>query len=172
MSYDVMMLTYDISTKQNFRLRVSLMCTINDFPIYEMLFGWMTQGKLACLICIEDTKAFTLKYGGKNYWFDYHRRFQIWIVLIGTIDMDLERTPQRVRLLLDLPVSKFGIGLGNFQRLQKLENPLDCLVIRQNTIGPNKVYSGNYPIRRITQSIIIQMKCTLRRIYLIILYTL
>ena len=27
-----------------------------------------------CPICIEDTKAFTLKYGGKNSWFDCHRR--------------------------------------------------------------------------------------------------
>ena len=40
-----------------------------------MLSRWMTQGKLACLICIEDTKAFTLKYGGKKSWFDYHKRF-------------------------------------------------------------------------------------------------
>ena len=40
-----------------------------------MLFGWMTQSKLACLICMEDIKAITLKYGEKNSWFDYHRRF-------------------------------------------------------------------------------------------------
>ena len=24
---------------------------------------------------MDDTKAFTLKYGRKNFWFDYHRRF-------------------------------------------------------------------------------------------------
>ena len=36
-------LTYDISTKQNFRLRAALMWTINDFPAYEMLSKWMTQ---------------------------------------------------------------------------------------------------------------------------------
>ena len=51
------------------------MWTINDFLTYRMMFGWMTRGKLTCLICMEDTKAFTLKYGGKNSWFDYHRRF-------------------------------------------------------------------------------------------------
>ena len=67
--------TYDIFTKQNFLLRASLMWTINDFPAYGMLSGWMTQGKLACPICMEDTKAFTLKHGGKNSWFDNHRRF-------------------------------------------------------------------------------------------------
>ena len=32
-------LTYDISTKQNFMLRVALMWTIKDFPAYGMLFG-------------------------------------------------------------------------------------------------------------------------------------
>ena len=56
-------------------LRAALMWIINDFPTYGMLSGWMTQGKLACPICMEDTKAFTLKYGGKNSWFDCHRRF-------------------------------------------------------------------------------------------------
>ena len=35
-------LTYDISTKLNFMLRVVLIWTINDFPAYEMLYGWMT----------------------------------------------------------------------------------------------------------------------------------
>ena len=33
------------------------------------------QEKLASSICIEDTKVFTLKWGRKNSWFDYHRRF-------------------------------------------------------------------------------------------------
>ncbi|XP_004499398.1 uncharacterized protein [Cicer arietinum] len=68
-------LTYDISTKQNFIMKACLMWTINDFPAYGMLSGWGTQGKLACPHCMEDTKAFTFKYGGKNYWFDGHRRF-------------------------------------------------------------------------------------------------
>ncbi|PHT72217.1 hypothetical protein T459_23002 [Capsicum annuum] len=34
---------YDVSMKQNFRLRVALMWTINDFPAYGMMFGWSTQ---------------------------------------------------------------------------------------------------------------------------------
>jgi hypothetical protein len=68
-------LTYDISSKENFVMRVYLMWTINDFPAYGMLSGWMTQGKLACPYCMEDTKAFTLECGGKNSWFDCHRRF-------------------------------------------------------------------------------------------------
>ena len=56
-------------------LRVALMWTINDFLTYGMLSRWMTQGKLACLICMEDTKTFTLKFGEKTLWFDCHRRF-------------------------------------------------------------------------------------------------
>ncbi|XP_060182916.1 uncharacterized protein LOC132612852 [Lycium barbarum] len=55
--------TYDILRKQNFNLRAALMWTINDFPAYRMLFGWMTAGKLACPHCMENTKSFTLKNG-------------------------------------------------------------------------------------------------------------
>ncbi|WMV37284.1 hypothetical protein MTR67_030669, partial [Solanum verrucosum] len=43
-------LTYDISTKKNFVMRASLMWTINDFPTYGMLSGWMAAGKLACCL--------------------------------------------------------------------------------------------------------------------------
>ncbi|XP_019237604.1 PREDICTED: uncharacterized protein LOC109217792 [Nicotiana attenuata] len=67
--------TYDISTKQNFRLHAALMWTINNFPAYGMLSRWSTAGKFACPCCMEDTKVFTLKHGGKNTWFDCHRRF-------------------------------------------------------------------------------------------------
>ncbi|KAK2429708.1 hypothetical protein QL285_028127 [Trifolium repens] len=67
--------TYDISRKQNFTMRAALMWTINDFPAYGMLSGWGTHGKMACPYCMEHTKAFTLKNGGKASWFDSHRRF-------------------------------------------------------------------------------------------------
>jgi len=67
--------TYDISSKENFVMRACLMWTINDFSAYVMLSAWGTKGKLACPYCMEDTKAFTLKHGGKSSWFDCHRRF-------------------------------------------------------------------------------------------------
>ncbi|XP_019226099.1 PREDICTED: uncharacterized protein LOC109207610 [Nicotiana attenuata] len=67
--------TYDISTKQKFRLCAALTWTINDFPAYGMLSGWSTAGKLAFPTCMEDTKALTLKHGGKNTWFDCQSRF-------------------------------------------------------------------------------------------------
>jgi len=68
-------MTYNVSRKQNFMMRATLMWTINDFPGYGMLSGWGTDGRLACSYCMEDTKAFQLANGGKTSWFDCHRRF-------------------------------------------------------------------------------------------------
>ncbi|PNX88299.1 hypothetical protein L195_g044402 [Trifolium pratense] len=56
-------------------MKACLMWTINDFPAYGMLSGWVTQGKLACPHCMKHTKAFILYRGGKNSWFDCHHRF-------------------------------------------------------------------------------------------------
>jgi len=58
-------LTYDISRRQNFVMRATLMWTINDFPAYGMISGWSTRGKLACPYCMENNKAFTLTNRGK-----------------------------------------------------------------------------------------------------------
>ena len=66
---------YDVSLNQNFNLKAVLLWTISDFPAYGMLSGWTTHGKLACPICMEDTKAFYLSNGRKTCWFDCHRRF-------------------------------------------------------------------------------------------------
>jgi len=33
------------------------------------------KGKLTCFHCMDDTKAFTLRYGGKTFRFDCHCRF-------------------------------------------------------------------------------------------------
>jgi len=68
-------LTYDISRKQNFVMRATLMWTINDFPAYGMVSGWSTHGKLACPYCMENNKAFTLTNGSKPSFFDCHRHF-------------------------------------------------------------------------------------------------
>jgi len=68
-------LTYDISRKHNFVMRVALMWTINDFPAYGMLSGWSVHGKLASPYCMENNKAFTLRNGGKVSFFYCHRRF-------------------------------------------------------------------------------------------------
>ncbi|XP_039119063.1 uncharacterized protein LOC120255272 [Dioscorea cayenensis subsp. rotundata] len=62
--------TYDVASKQNFRMRAALMWTISDFPAYSMLSGWSTTGKLACPYCMEDSYAFILTKDGRNKkWF-------------------------------------------------------------------------------------------------------
>ncbi|KAL4579990.1 hypothetical protein LXL04_016162 [Taraxacum kok-saghyz] len=68
-------LTYDVSLKQNFQLRVALMWTSSDFSAYTMLSGWSTAGKLACPHCGKHTQAFRLDNVNKMSWFDCHRRF-------------------------------------------------------------------------------------------------
>nr|GFA78043.1 hypothetical protein [Tanacetum cinerariifolium] len=40
--------TYDAFKKQNFRLKATLMWTVNDFLAYGMLSGSSTHGKLSC----------------------------------------------------------------------------------------------------------------------------
>ncbi|XP_043817332.1 uncharacterized protein LOC122725001 [Manihot esculenta] len=67
--------TYDAFNKENFNLRAALMWTISDFPAYAMLSGWSTAGRTACPYCMEDSDAFTLTRGGKQSWFDNHRKF-------------------------------------------------------------------------------------------------
>ena len=52
-----------------------LMWIINDFPTYDMLFGWFTIKRLACPICMEDIRVFIMKHRGKQSWFDCHRCF-------------------------------------------------------------------------------------------------
>ncbi|KAJ7963996.1 Transposon protein, putative, CACTA, En/Spm sub-class [Quillaja saponaria] len=73
--WDEGVFTFDAYKKQNFLMRASLLWTISDFPAYGMLSGWSTQGRLACPICMERTKSFYLKNGGKCCWFDCHQQF-------------------------------------------------------------------------------------------------
>jgi hypothetical protein len=64
--------TCDVYRKENFQLRAALMWTISDFPAYGMLLGWSTHENLSCPYCMEHSKAFRLKNGGKTTFFDYH----------------------------------------------------------------------------------------------------
>ncbi|XP_060213001.1 uncharacterized protein LOC132640428 [Lycium barbarum] len=58
--------TFDASTRQNFKLRASLLWTINDFPAYGNLSGWSTKGKLACPCCNKDTYSIRLANSKKQ----------------------------------------------------------------------------------------------------------
>jgi len=55
-------------------MRAALMWTINDFTAYGMVSDWSTHGKLACLYCMENNKAFKLTNRGKASFFYCHRR--------------------------------------------------------------------------------------------------
>jgi len=62
-------LTYDISMKQNFLMNATFIWTINNFSGYRMVSSWSTHGKLACIYCMENNKAFTLTNNGKTSFF-------------------------------------------------------------------------------------------------------
>src|SRR4051812_5340566 len=67
--------TYDVTSKTHFEMRAALLWTVNDFLAYGMLSAWSIHEKLSFPICMEDTKAFTLKHNGKLTFFYCHRRF-------------------------------------------------------------------------------------------------
>jgi len=61
-------LIYDVSRKQNFLIRATLIWTINNIPAYGMVSGWSTHEKLACSYYMKNNKASTLTNGGKTSW--------------------------------------------------------------------------------------------------------
>jgi hypothetical protein len=61
-------MTWDGYKRENFKMRAQLLWTVSDYPVYEMLCGWGTKGKLACFYCMDKTKAFQLVHGGKACW--------------------------------------------------------------------------------------------------------
>ncbi|RDY10872.1 hypothetical protein CR513_04545, partial [Mucuna pruriens] len=56
-------------------MKATLMWTIDDVLAFEMLSGLTTVGRLRCPICMERTKAFTLKHYHKVSYFDCHCQF-------------------------------------------------------------------------------------------------
>ncbi|GJY24756.1 transposon, En/Spm-like protein [Tanacetum coccineum] len=65
---------YDAFSKQHFKLRASLLWTVNDFPAYANLSGWSTKGRVACPICANSTRSTWLKHGRK-FCYMGHRRW-------------------------------------------------------------------------------------------------
>ncbi|XP_043817330.1 uncharacterized protein LOC122724999 [Manihot esculenta] len=47
----------------------------NDHATEDGVMRWSTAGRTACPYCMENTDAFTLRRGGKQTWFDSHRKF-------------------------------------------------------------------------------------------------
>lgn len=65
---------FDSFDKEVFNLRAILMWTINDFPAYGNLSGCYTKGRLACPLCVDNTRAMWLPFSRK-FVFMGHRRF-------------------------------------------------------------------------------------------------
>ena len=78
-------LIYNVSRKQNFLMKATLIWTINNFSVCGMISSWNTHRKLAYSYCMENNKAFTLTNNGKTSFFDCHQWFL-------PIDHNLERT--------------------------------------------------------------------------------
>jgi hypothetical protein len=70
-----MTLTYNVSRKQNFQMKATLIWTINDFSVYGIIFCWSTHEKLACPYYMENNKTFTLTNIGKTSFFYCHWQF-------------------------------------------------------------------------------------------------
>ena len=64
--------TYDAYLRENFKLHAAILWTINDFPAYGNLSGWMTKGRLACPCCHTNTCYYSLRSKGG---YIGHRRF-------------------------------------------------------------------------------------------------
>ncbi|GKC72538.1 hypothetical protein Tco_1118421 [Tanacetum coccineum] len=65
---------YDAFSKERFKLRASLLWTVNDFPAYANLSGWSTKGRVACPTCANSTHSMWLKHG-KKFCYMGHRRW-------------------------------------------------------------------------------------------------
>ncbi|XP_050109451.1 uncharacterized protein LOC126588404 [Malus sylvestris] len=64
--------TYDKYTGQMFTMRAVVMWTVNDFPAYAMVSGWMTKGYMACPICKENV---TSSWHARKVCYLGHRRW-------------------------------------------------------------------------------------------------
>ncbi|KAH0650428.1 hypothetical protein KY284_030340 [Solanum tuberosum] len=126
--------TFDVSRKENFCMRATLLWTINDFPAYANFSGWSTKGALACPSCNKDTPSTRLKYGRK---FSYMgaRRFLAsnhkWRSNKRDFNGEVERRPtpnillgdDAVRQLLALGDMKFAQIPITLSKLEKIFLP-------------------------------------------------
>ncbi|KAL5579995.1 hypothetical protein UlMin_012437 [Ulmus minor] len=52
---------FDAHEGKMFKLFASVIWTVSDFPAYAYFSGWSTQGKLACPVCLEDTRHMSIR---------------------------------------------------------------------------------------------------------------
>ncbi|XP_073284694.1 uncharacterized protein [Primulina huaijiensis] len=72
--WDIGVDTYDAYRKEIFSLKAVLLWTINDFPAYGKMSGYIVKGYHACPICGEETCSTRLKHSRKIA-YTGHKRF-------------------------------------------------------------------------------------------------
>ncbi|XP_025811686.1 uncharacterized protein LOC112889329 [Panicum hallii] len=65
---------YDSHLKRSFNLRAAYLWSIHDLMAYGIFSGWCVHGRLRCPVCMCESKAYRLKHGKKETFFDVHRR--------------------------------------------------------------------------------------------------
>ncbi|GKC14134.1 hypothetical protein Tco_1010916 [Tanacetum coccineum] len=68
--------TFDVATKQMFRIKAAVHSTISDFPGYANLSGWSTKGEYACPVCAFDKSSKWLEHGRKWCYMSHRRWLQ------------------------------------------------------------------------------------------------
>ena len=136
--------TYDISRKQNFMLRATLLWTISDFPAYSMISGWSTSSRLACSYCMDESDAFTLHNGKEQTWFDNHIKLLDNHIKLLPLDHPARRNKYAFRKnrMVTYPPPKIRSSVD-------LLGEIDALGLKKATeIGAN---DANVPVSKLTE---------------------
>lgn len=127
---------YDAFTKEHFKLRVSLLWTINDFPAYANLSGRSTKGRVACPCCTNSTHSVWLKHGkkfsymGHRKWLEashpYHSQKDLFD---GTIELGSPPSPPiGSDVLRQLQGTTFTYGKANATSKKRTREDVDSSV--------------------------------------------
>jgi hypothetical protein len=68
---------FDAHSRDYFKIRAMLFCTINDFFAYGNLFGYSVKGHKKCLICEEETCYHKLKHGRKTVYLAHRKLLKL-----------------------------------------------------------------------------------------------
>ena len=104
--WDVGVEAYDVSSKNVFQLRATLMWTVHDFPTYADMSGWGRKGKFTCPCYASETDSWYLRNGhkfcymGHRWWLGSDHKFReedtlfdgstnMWVALVPPVALDI-----------------------------------------------------------------------------------
>ncbi|MFS8034398.1 hypothetical protein Hanom_Chr17g01580711 [Helianthus anomalus] len=118
---------YDAYSKAPFTLYAAVIWTISDFPAYAYLSGWSTMGKLACPICLEDTRSNRIRgkqcYTGHRCFLSKTHRWRKNLEFDGK--QEKRQRPRQftgddiLRQVADIPTCTTGKAPSNVDRKRK-----------------------------------------------------